>query len=90
MHKKYQLANTEFRKTINLCKYKKSIEEAVHQIKPDARIIVRKDGFEVYPELTKIESIQVSRILRSGCLEQFTMYRPCLFNGYIVEKEEND
>ena len=87
MRKQFELAGVTFRDTVDLSAYSSEIIEAVLQVKPDAEVIINKDNFEVIPAMSKSESIQVSRMLRSGSFEQYTTYRPCLFNGIIIEED---
>ena len=87
MRKQYKLANSDYRKSADLRNYESEIKKAVKIVKPEAEVIVEKDYYEVIPVLSKIESIVVSTILRTGKLEQFTLYRPCLFIGQEVEED---
>lgn len=89
--KEYRLADCLFRKTVSLKEYETDIIKAVHTVKPKATVTVTERGFTVEPPIRKLESIAVSKILRSGRMNKLTMYRPCLFNGYeINDKEENN
>lgn len=87
LRKHYKLACSDYRKSADLRDYEKEITKAVRLVKPDAEVIVEKDFYEVIPRLTKTESIAISAILRTGTLEQFTLYRPCLFIGEEIEEE---
>lgn len=86
--KLYRLANKKFRDTVDLTLYRDIIEKAVRKIKPEATVTVLKEGFYLDIEPTKTESIRISQELRSDELEQYTTYRPCLFNGYYVENNK--
>lgn len=87
MRKQYKLANSDYRKSADLRDYESEITKAVRIVRPEAEVIVEKDYYEVIPVLSKIESIVVSTILRTGTLEQFTLYRPCLFIGQEIEED---
>ncbi len=80
--KHFQLADANFRKSVDLTFYEEDICDAVNTVKPGTQVIVAPDHFTTIPELGKVESIQVSRLLRQGELKDYTMYRPCLFNSY--------
>lgn len=89
--KEYRLADNNYRQTVSLKNYEADITDAVHTVKPKATVTVTEHGFSVDPPMKKLESIAVSKILRSGSMNKLTMYRPCLFNGYTVrEKSEKD
>ena len=79
--KYFRLANTDFRKIVDLTLYEKEITNAINKVKPGTKITVRPKYFSTEPPLGKMESIQVSRLLRKGKLKDYTMYRPCLFNS---------
>lgn len=79
--KHFQLADTNFRKSVDLTFYEEDICDAVNTVKPGTQVIVGPDYFTTVPELGKMESIQVSRLLRQGDLKEYTMYRSCLFNS---------
>jgi len=87
MRKAFELASITFRDTVDLSVHDSEIIEAVKKVKPDAEVIINQNSFEVIPAMSKSESIQVSRMLRSGSFEKYTMYRPCLFNGIIIEED---
>jgi len=80
--KKFYLADVNFRKSVDLTLYADNIIRAISKVKPEAEVTVTANYFSTVPELSKIESIKVSKLLRRGVLKQYTMYRPCLFNSY--------
>lgn len=86
--KLYRFADKKFRDTVDLMIYRDIIEKAVRKVKPEAIVTVLREGFYLDIELTKTESIRISQELRNDELEQYTMYRPCLFNGYYVENNK--
>ena len=80
--KKFRLAEKAYRETVDLRLYEDDITAAVAKVKPDAQLVVERDGFYTVPELGKRESILVSQELRrTSGLNEYTMQRPCLFNS---------
>ena len=86
--KLYRFVDKKFRDTVDLTIYRDIIEQAVRKVKPEATVTVLKEGFYLDITPTKTESIRISQELRNGDLEQYTTYRPCLFNGYYVENNK--
>lgn len=84
----FRLADVSFHKSIDLRLYKEDITQAVAKVKPDAEVIVESNYFSTIPELGKMESIQVSKLLRMGGLKDYTMYRSCLFNSYQMPNKQ--
>ena len=91
----YRLADVDFRGKVDLTDYELEITRSVEAVVPEATVTVLKDGFYASVLLSKSQVIQISRELRKGSLRKYTMYRPCLFNGYSIverhpkEKEED-
>ena len=80
--KYFRLAEKAYRETVDLRLYEDDISVAVAKVKPNALLVVERDGFYTIPELGKRESILVSQELRkSSGLNEYTMQRPCLFNS---------
>ncbi len=81
--KKYTLASPDARKKVDLRNYAQIIENAVHDVAPDAVVNVYKDYYTV-DSITKGQSIKIGRkicasALGSNCI---TLYK--LFNGKEV------
>lgn len=63
--RRYYLASAENRGIVDLREYQDEIVEAVHQIMPQAQVVVKEDCYEVSPSPPKGLAIKIGRLLSS-------------------------
>lgn len=64
--RRYFLASTNNRGTVDLKVYEDEIKAAVHQVMPHAQVVVEKDCYTVHPTPSKGDAIRIGRLLSSG------------------------
>ena len=93
--RKYYLANTDARESVDLRDYRTEIRAAVHSVMPDAQIVVSAKWYSVSPTPERGAAIKIGRLLSSkNLLGKHCVQVPKLFNSIAIndrkEKENND
>ena len=84
---KYRLENRKARKTVNLCDYRQEIIDAVHEVCPDAKVIVKKQAYYLPDDISRGDKIRIGRRLaKSDLLGCYSLNRPILFKGEKTSK----
>lgn len=81
--KEYRLADTGFRKEIDLRKFEKEIKKAVHKYCPTAKVVIRSDHYDIDTDISKGDAIRIGRQLASGKLGKYCLQRATLFVGHV-------
>lgn len=79
--KEYRLADSGFRKEIDLRRFEKEIKKAVHKHCPNAKVVVKSDHYEIDIDITKGDAIRIGRQLAAGVLGKYCLQRATLFIG---------
>lgn len=89
--RKYYLANTDSRGSVDLRDYRTEIRAAVHSVMPDAQIVVSAKWYSVSPTPERGAAIKIGRLLSSkDLLGKHCVQVPKLFNSIAVsEGKEN-
>lgn len=64
--RRYYLASTDYRGVVDLTLYEDEIKTAIHQVMPQAQVVVEKDCYTVHPTPAKGDAIRIGRLLSSG------------------------
>lgn len=93
--RKYYLANTDARGSVDLRDYRAEIRAAVHSVMPNAQIVVSEKWYSVSPTPERGAAIKIGRLLSSkDLLGRHCIQVPKLFNSIAVserkEKKSND
>ena len=88
--RKYTLANTDAKETVDLRHYEQQIINAVSSIMPKATITVYCSCYTVEPTPTRGEAIRIGKLLsKADLLGRYCIQIPKLFCGAAV-KAKND
>lgn len=90
--RKYVLASKDARPTVDLRDYRSVIENAVHEIMPQATVVVAERYYTVEPSPRQGDAVKIGRIIcKSGLCTQ-CVYIPKLFLSTEVKltKKEDD
>lgn len=82
--RKYSFASGDARRSIDMRRYEDLIQNAVHEVIPNAKVVVLHDCY-VVDEITKGESIKIGRILASTI-----MGKNCITISKLFCGEETD
>ena len=93
--RKYYLANTDARCSVDLRDYRTEIRAAIHSVMPNAQIVVSAKWYSVSPAPERGAAIKIGRLLSSkDLLGKHCVHIPKLFNSTAIndrkEKEKND
>lgn len=93
--RKYYLANTESRDSVDLRDYRDEIRAAILSVMPNAQIVVSAKWYSVSPTPERGVAIKIGRLLSSkDLLGKHCVQIPKLFNSIAIddrkEKENND
>ena len=89
--RKYTLASSDARSSVDLRVYTEIIESAVHEFMPHAVVQVEKDYYCVDPTPKQGEAIRIGRQICKSGLCQYCVQIPKLFSSIEIEpiaKEE--
>lgn len=91
--RKYTLASSNARTSVDLTAYTDVITEAVHEVIPKASVIVEKDCYYVSPAPSKGDAIRIGRTICKSALAQHCVQMPKLFSSVQIKEvthEENE
>ena len=88
--RKYFLASSDGRCTVDLRLYRKDIINAVQEELPSAVVTVEKDYYTVEPTLDRGAAIRVGKKISKTALGKYCIKIPKLFNSVEVRKEISD
>lgn len=91
--RKYTLASKDARGTVDLRAYRGVIESAVHEIIPNAKVLVGQDCYYVSPTPKQGDAVRIGRLICKSELCKQCVYIPKLFSSIEVRpkaKEETD
>lgn len=87
--RKYYLANTESRESVDLRDYRTEIRAAVHSVMPNAQIVVSEKWYSVSPTPERGAAIKIGRLLSSkDLLGRHCIQVPKLFNSIAVSERK--
>ena len=85
--RRYYLASSDDRETVDLRDYKETIETAVHKYMPQARVEVSERYYTVDPTPDRGDAIRIGRILSDkDILGKYCVKIPKLFCSEEMEK----
>lgn len=88
--RKYVLASKDARGTIDLREYRSVIEAAVHEIMPQATVVVMDHYYTVEPSPPQGSAVKIGRIIcKSGLCTQ-CVYIPKLFSSTEEQPSEKE
>lgn len=83
--RKYTLASSDARESVDLRVYAATIEAAVHEVMPTAAVIVEADCYCVEPTLKQGDAIRVGRMICRSALSQYCIQIPKLFSSVEIK-----
>ena len=88
--RKYTLASTFAKSTVDLRNFEKAITDAVHQIMPKAAVKVEKDCYYVSPNPSQGAAIKIGRLICQTGLRAHCIQIPKLFSSIEIEEVKNE
>ena len=88
--RKYSLASTDAKRTVDLRDYSQLIEETVHEIIPEASVSVYETYYIVSPTPSRGDAIKIGRKLSSMELGKYCIQIPKLFTSRSIKENERD
>ena len=89
--RKYYLANTDARDSVDLRDYRTEIRAAVHSVMPNAQIVVSAKWYSVSPTPERGAAIKIGRLLSNkDLLGKHCVQIPKLFNSIAINKKEDE
>ena len=88
--RKYNLASSNARTSVNLTAYTDVITEAVHEVMPKANVIVEQDCYYVKPAPSKGDAIRIGRAICKSDLAQYCVQIPKLFNSIPMKEDQHE
>lgn len=87
--RKYSLASTKYKKAVNLKKYENKIVSTIHEVCPDLKVEVQKDGYLLPDNVSHGDKIKIGMALARTDLSKYCLDRPILFRGKNIDKHNN-
>ena len=84
--RKYTLASPTARNDVDLRQYKTIIEEAVHEIMPQAKVVVTQDCYYVSPSPDPNDARKIGRTICQSELKHYCVLIPKLFTSIKVKE----
>lgn len=88
--RKYTLASSDARSSVDLRTYSKIITEAVYEVMPQAVVQVEKDYYCVDPTPKQGDAIRIGRQICKSGLCQYCVQIPKLFSSVEIEPETEE
>ena len=88
--RKYTLASSNAKSQVDLTTYSDVIIDAVHEVMPQASVIVEKDCYYVSPAPSKGDAIRIGRAICKSALAQYCVQIPKLFNSIPIKEDKNE
>ena len=92
--RKYTLASSDARSSVDLRAYAEIIESAIHEVMPHAIVQVEKDYYCVDPTPKQGDAIRIGRQICRSALCQYCVQIPKLFSSIeikpVIEGEKRD
>lgn len=92
--RKYTLASSDARSSVDLRSYAEIIESAVHEVMPRAVVQVERDYYYVDPTPKQGDAIRIGRQICRSALCQYCVQIPKLFSSVeikpLIEEEKKD
>ena len=88
--RKYTLASSTAKSTVDLRDFEDAITNAVHQIMPKAKVKVEKDSYYVSPNPNQGSAIKIGRLICQTGLRAHCIQIPKLFSSIKIEEEKNE
>lgn len=88
--RKYTLANSLCRGSVDLRDYADVIVSAVLEFAPSATVVVKKDHYTVNEPLTQSQAVRIGRRICESDLSQHCVKMSKLFNSVVVKEKAND
>ena len=87
--RKYYLAGTDARVNVDLRDYADKIISAVHEVMPNAEVVVEQRWYSVSPAPDRGDAIKIGRTLsKKDVLGTHCVQVPKLFNSIAIEEKE--
>lgn len=89
--RKYYLADSVSRGKVDLRDYEDEILTAVHEVMPNAEVVVGKDSYSVSPTPERGAAIKIGRALsKKYVLGRYCVQIPKLFNSTPMDKKKKE
>ena len=88
--RRYVLASKDARPTVDLREYRSVIENAVHQIMPNAVVEVSERAYTVSPSPRHGDAVKIGRIICKSGLGTQCVYIPKLFSSIEVQPSKKE
>ena len=88
--RKYTLANSLCRSSVDLRDYEDIIVSAVLEFAPSATVVVNKDHYTVSESLTQSQAVRIGRRICESDLSRHCVKMSKLFNSVVVKERAND
>lgn len=88
--RKYTLANSLCRSSVDLRDYADVIVSAVLEFAPSVTVVVNKDHYTVNEPLTQSQAVRIGRRICESDLSQHCVKLSKLFNSVVVKEQMND
>ena len=88
--RKYTLASTDAKAQVDLTAYSDVITKAVHEVMPQARVIVERDAYYVDPDPAKGDAIRIGRTICKSALARHCVQVPKLFNSIPMKEGKHE
>lgn len=85
--RKYIFANPLFR-DVDLTKYEDLIIEKIHEVVPDAKVIVEKNGYILEENVSRGDVIKIGRNIAASDLWAYRLPRDLLFVGKKITEQK--
>ena len=88
--RRYTLASSGARSSVDLRKFSAFIEATVHEFMPNAEVTVECNYYTVSPTPQRGDAVRIGRKLcKNKALSKHCIKIPKLFNGETIEAKEN-
>ena len=88
--RKYTLASRDAKEGVDLRDYRQVIEDAVHDVLPDATVQVESDYYIVSPTPKQGDAVRIGRAICKSALKKYCVQIPKLFSSVEIEEEKED
>ena len=88
--RKYTLASRDAKEGVDLRDYQQIIEDAVHEVLPNATVQVEVDYYTVSPTPKQGDAVRIGRAICKSELKKYCVQIPKLFSSIEIEEEKDD
>ena len=85
--RKYYLASTDAKDSVDLRNYRQIIEDAVHEVLPYAFVQVAEDHYTVTPTPKQGDAVKIGRAICKSDLRKHCVQIPKLFSSIEIKED---